>query len=135
VLVVDAGAERLAVAGELIATEARRKGLAGIVVDGAVRDVTTIRALGFPVYARSIHPAAGSAIDAGRPQPPVRCGGVDVASGDIVIGDDDGLVVLTEAELHEILPIAEAIQAREADALARMAAGQSLFEILRFTAS
>ena len=129
VLVVDGGAERLAVAGELFATEARRKGLAGIVVDGAVRDVATIRTLGLPVYARSTSPAAGTVAAPGRVQQPVHCGGVDIAPGDLVIGDDDGIVVLTEAELDELLPIAEGIQAKESEALARMAARQSLFDL------
>src|SRR5207342_2856498 len=87
VLVVDAGGEPLAVAGELFATEARRKGLAGIVVDGAVRDVATIRALGLPVYARSICPAAGTVSALGAFNQPIRCGGVEIIQGDIVIGD------------------------------------------------
>ena len=52
--------------------------------------------------------------------------------GDIVIGDDDGIVVLTLGELSEVLPSAEAIQVREADALARMADGESLFDITNF---
>jgi 4-hydroxy-4-methyl-2-oxoglutarate aldolase len=129
VLVVDAGAERLAVAGELFATEAKRKGLAGIVVDGAVRDVATIRELGLPVYARSISPAAGTVSALAAFNQPIQCGGVEIVQGDVVIGDDDGLVVLTEDELRELLPIAEEIQAKESHALARMAEGQSLFDL------
>ena len=129
VLVVDAGAERVAVAGELFATEAKRKGLAGIVVDGAVRDVATIRALGLPVYARSICPEAGTVTALVSFGESVQCGGVPIAPGDVIVGDDDGIVVLTEAELDELLPIAERIQARESEALARMAAGQSLFDL------
>jgi len=129
VLVVDAGAARLAVAGELFATEARRKGLAGLVVDGAVRDVATIRALGFPVYARTIHPAAGTAAVLQQGQQPIHCGGVEIFPGDVLVGDDDGVVVIGEAELRALLPAAEAIQASESVALARMAAGQSLFDL------
>jgi 4-hydroxy-4-methyl-2-oxoglutarate aldolase len=59
VLVVDAAGGRRAVAGELFATEAARKGMAGIVVDGAVRDSASIRRIGLPVYARHVHPRAG----------------------------------------------------------------------------
>ena len=106
------------------------KGLAGIVVDGAVRDVATIRALGLPVYARSISPAAGTVSALAAFNQPIQCGGVEIVQGDIVIGDDDGIVVLTEDELRELLPIAEEIQAKESHALARMAEGQSLFDLI-----
>jgi 4-hydroxy-4-methyl-2-oxoglutarate aldolase len=132
VLVVDAGAARLAVAGELFATEAKRKGLNGLVVDGAVRDVATIRTLGFPVYARAIHPAAGTAAVLEQSQQPIQCGGVNILPGEVLIGDDDGIVVIALAKLRAMLPAAEAIQNAESDALARMAAGQSLFDITNF---
>jgi regulator of RNase E activity RraA len=92
VLVVDGGAGRLALAGELFATEAKRKGLAGIVVDGAVRDVATIRALGLPVYARSIHAKAGASLDLQQIQQEIRCGGIAIA-GQAVAKSDDALAV------------------------------------------
>src|SRR2546429_3532393 len=60
VLVVNAQCSQRAVAGELFSKEAHRKGLAGLVVDGAVRDVAKIRAFGIPVYSRSIFPASGT---------------------------------------------------------------------------
>ena len=130
VLVVDGQGGHKALAGELFATEARRRGLAGLVVDGAVRDVATLRTLGWPVYSRLITPIAGAAGSMSSTPLPVSCGGVTVLPGDIVIGDDDGLVVASEAELAEILPTAEAIQRSEAEALRRMAAGESLLDML-----
>ena len=130
VLVVDGQGGHKALAGELFATEARRRGLAGLVVDGAVRDVATLRTLGWPVYTRLITPIAGAAGSMSSTPLPVSCGGVTVLPGDIVIGDDDGLVVASEAELAEILPTAEAIQRSEAEALRRMAAGESLLDML-----
>ena len=134
VLVVDGQQGRTALAGELFATEAKRKGLSGIVVDGAVRDVATIRAMQFPVYCRAIFPCSGSTAHIGATQVPVSCGGVTVVPGEIVFGDDDGIVVASEAELREVLPLAEAIQQKETEALQRMARGESLLGLLNFDA-
>ena len=132
VLVVDGQQGRQALAGELFSTEAKRKGLAGIVVDGAVRDVATIRAMQFPVYCRSIFPLSGSTSHIFATQVPVSCGGVTVVPGDIVFGDDDGIVVASEAEIREVLPLAEAIQKKETEALQRMAHGESLLGLFNF---
>ena len=84
--------------------------MAGIVVDGPCRDTRTIRTLDFPYYARSVSPVGGTAHRLFDTQVPIRCGGVKVNPGDIVFGDDDGLVVATTAELAEAIPIAEEIQ-------------------------
>jgi RraA family protein len=132
VLVVDGQQGRTALAGELFSTEAKRKGLSGIVVDGAVRDVATIRAMQFPVYCRSIFPLSGSTSHIFTTQVPVSCGGVTVVPGDIVFGDDDGIVVASEAEIIEVLPLAEDIQKKETEALQRMAHGESLLGLLNF---
>src|SRR5436190_23960306 len=107
-------------AGEVFASEPRRRGLAGIVVDGAVRDVHTIRGLGFPVYARWASPMAGTLTSPDMTPTSISCGGVKVAQGDYVIGDDDGVVIATEEELQTIVPAAEEIQRREADWLRRI---------------
>ena len=132
VLVVDGQQGRMALTGELFSTEAKRKGLSGMVVDGAVRDVATIRALQFPVYCRAIFPMSGSTSHMGATQVPVSCGGVTVVPGEIVFGDDDGIVVASEAEIREVLPLAEAIQQKETEALQRMARGESLLGLLNF---
>jgi RraA family protein len=132
VLVVDTRGSRRAVAGELFATEAARKGLAGIVVDGAVRDTAKIRSLSIPVYARAIIPVAGTTQTIFETQVSVCCGGVAVSPGDIVFGDDDGIVVVTDQELADALSVAEAIQGKEEAALARMAEGDSLLGVLNF---
>jgi RraA family protein len=132
VLVVDGRQGHTALAGELFSTEAKRKGLAGIVVDGAVRDVATIRAMQFPVYCRAIFPLSGSTAHICATQVPVSCGGVTVVPGDLVFGDDDGIVVASEAEIREMLPLAEEIQQKETEALQRMAHGESLLELFNF---
>src|SRR5262245_49651616 len=114
VLVVDGGGGTRALAGELFATEAARRQLAGIVIDGACRDTAKLATLPIPLYARWVCPAAGTAERLGATQGPVVCGGVSVGPGDVVVGDRDGIVVLSEAELLALLPRAEEVQRTEA---------------------
>jgi len=130
VLVVDGGGAPPALAGELFASEAQRKGLAGIVIDGYCRDTNELRAIELPVYARGCVPnAVGPGSAPGAPGP-VRCGGVDVAPGDLLVGDDDGIVVGTADELSAALEAAEALQATERSILAAIRGGTSLFDRL-----
>lgn len=132
VLVIDTRGSRRAVLGELFSLEAARRGLAGIVVDGPVRDVVTLRQLALPVYARSQTPLAGTLRELQPTQVPVSCGGVRVSPGEILLGDDDGIVVASVAELERLLPSAEAIEARERAVIARLQAGENLFAMLNF---
>jgi regulator of RNase E activity RraA len=131
VLVVEGGSER-ALAGELFGNEALRRGLAGIVIDGYCRDTNELRELELPFYARGALPrAAGAKAVPGEPGP-VRCGGVDVAPGDILVGDDDGLVVGSADALAAVLDAAEALQGLEASMLASIRSGTGLFERLDY---
>jgi RraA family protein len=132
VLVVDGGGGTRALAGELFATEAARRGLAGIVIDGACRDTPKLATLQLPFYARWVCPAAGTAQRPGATQTAVVCGGVTVAPGDVVIGDRDGIVVLSEAELLALLPRAEEVQRTEAAVLERLERGEGLLGMLNF---
>lgn len=132
VLVIDTQGSRRAVAGELFPTEAARKGLAGIVIDGPCRDTKTIRTLDVPYYARSFNPIAGTTHKIFETQIPIPCGGVIVNPGDIIFGDDDGLIVGSIDELAAAIPIAEEIQRKEDLMLKQMASGVSLFEMLNF---
>jgi 4-hydroxy-4-methyl-2-oxoglutarate aldolase len=130
VLVIDSGGGTRALAGELFASEARRKGLAGIVIDGYCRDTSELRNIDLPFYARGAVPhAAGPGSPPGTPAP-VQCGGVGVAPGDILVGDDDGIVVGSAGELAAALEAAEALQATERSILADIRDGRSLFDRL-----
>jgi 4-hydroxy-4-methyl-2-oxoglutarate aldolase len=132
VLVVDGGGSARALAGELFGSEALRRGLAGIVIDGGCRDTNQLRQLPLPFYARGLSPrAAGAKAVPGEPGA-VRCGGVDVAPGDVLVGDDDGIVVGSTAELAAVLDAAEALQATEASMLSAIQAGESLFSRLDY---
>jgi 4-hydroxy-4-methyl-2-oxoglutarate aldolase len=132
VLVVAAGGSAHAVAGELFAGEAGRRGLAGIVIDGFCRDTATLKHMTLPVYARGATPRAASAMVVPEVNVPVLLGDVPVNPGDILLGDDDGIVVATEAELAAVIDKAEAIQATEDTLLSSMAEGVSLFDKLNF---
>src|SRR5262249_35919378 len=133
VQVVDGGGGTRALAGELFATEADRRKLAGIVIDGACRDILTLATLQIPLYARWACPAPGTAERLGTTQQAVVCGGVNVQPGDVVIGDRDGIVVVSEGELLALLPQAEEVQRTEARFLERLMHGEGLLGMLKFT--
>ena len=126
VLVIAAA--RLAVVGELFATEARRRGLAGIVVDGRCRDVQGLRALGLPVFARGTIPMSGSTVARPALLTRIVCGGVEVAPGDLVFGDDDGVVIAPPDRIAAALETAEGIARAERAILAALARGEALHD-------
>jgi 4-hydroxy-4-methyl-2-oxoglutarate aldolase len=130
-VVVNRGGTR-AVVGELFATEARRRGLAGIVVDGLCRDVAGLRRLGLPVYARGTIPASGSTVSRAAVGQRVRCGDVEVSAGDVVFGDDDGLVIAAPERIAAALETAEAIARAERAMLTAMAEGRALHDLTNY---
>jgi 4-hydroxy-4-methyl-2-oxoglutarate aldolase len=132
VLVVDAGTNDHAVLGELFATEAMRREMAGVVVYGLCRDTATLAQLPLPIYALGSIPRAAGAAALPRTQQPVRLGDIEVEPGDILLGDDDGIVVLSDVELDAALDTGVAIQRREATIRSAVQGGTSLFEQLNF---
>jgi RraA family protein len=101
VLVVDGGGElRQALWGDNMSRLALERGIAGLVVDGAVRDRDGIEALGFPVFAAGSVPTPPARDRPGELEVPVTCGGLEVRSGDFVYGDTDGVVVVPQ-QLHD----------------------------------
>lgn len=132
VLVIDGQGGLRALVGELFTMEAIRKGLAGIIIDGACRDTRRIRTLQLPVYARFISPLSGTTSRIFDTQIPITCGGVTVNPGDIVFGDDDGVLIVSLEELSKALPIAQEIQNKEEIIYKRMDQGESLLDMLNF---
>jgi 4-hydroxy-4-methyl-2-oxoglutarate aldolase len=132
ILVVDAGTTEHAVLGELFATEAVRRGMAGIVVYGLCRDTATLTQMRLPIYALGTIPRAVGATRLPVSQQPVRLGDIEVRPGEILVGDDDGIVVVSDAELEEALETAQAIQRREGKIRSAIQDGTSLFEQLNF---
>jgi 4-hydroxy-4-methyl-2-oxoglutarate aldolase len=133
ILVIDAGTTDHAVLGELFATEAMRRKMAGIVIYGLCRDSATLAQLPLPIYALGTMPRAAGATLPPSTQGPVRLGDAEVHPGDILVGDNDGIVVVSDAELDAALETAEAIQRREGTILSAIQGGRSLFEQLNFT--
>jgi RraA family protein len=132
VLVVDGqGEKNTALWGGLTTMAAARKGLEGIVIDGAVRDIADIRRSRLPVFARSVAPNAGGAEYAGEVGVPIQCGGVAVLPGDWVVGDDDGVVVVPAARLKEAALVAARILAAERVIARRIRAGEDMGAILK----
>jgi 4-hydroxy-4-methyl-2-oxoglutarate aldolase len=113
IIVVEAGGCDFAVAGGNVCAVAQRRGIAAFVVDGVIRDLAETRARGFPVFARGVIPIPGVRDALGVLNGPVRCGGVDVAPGDVVVADEEGIVVLPAARAAALLTDAQAKAARE----------------------
>ena len=128
VLVIVTGGGERAVLGELFATEAKRRGLAGVVIDGLCRDVAGLRRNGLPVFARGTIPRSGGTVARTPLNAPVTCGGVDVNPGDIVFADDDGVVIAAPERIAAALDTAEAIGRAERAMLAAMSRGEPLHD-------
>ena len=114
VLVIQAGDADYAVAGGNVCAVAQRHGVAAFVIDGVIRDVAEARERGFPLFARGVIPIPGVKKTLGTMGQPVRCGGVEVALGDIVVADEEGIVVVPAARAAEILKAAQAKAAKDA---------------------
>ena len=132
VLVITTRGGTLAVLGELFATEARRRGLAGVVIDGFCRDVQGLRRVGLPVFARGSIPMSGSTVARTALRAPIGCGGVDVAPGALVVADDDGVVIAPPERLAAALDAAEAIARSEQAILAAIRRGRSLHDLTSY---
>lgn len=132
VLVVDAGGDDRAVAGDLFSTEAQRRGLAGIVISGCCRDSATLATMGLPVFASGVAPRAYAAVRLPDVGADLSIGAITVSAGDIVVGDDDGIVIGTEAEVAAVVDAAEAIEAKETGLRAAMAGGAGLFDSMNY---
>lgn len=113
VLVIDAGGAGPAVWGELATHSARERGLAGVVIHGALRDTTEIRELAFPAFASLVTPAAGEPKGFGEIGAPVVIAGMKIFPGDWLVGDDDGLVVVPKARAAEVANRAMDVLERE----------------------
>jgi regulator of RNase E activity RraA len=113
-VIVMEGSLDVAAIGGLMGTAAKARGMAGMVLDGAVRDVAELRALGLPVYARAVSPAtAVSRYASVAKQIPVDCAGVTISPGDIVVAGEDGVVVVPKDRAADVLKRAQEIDERE----------------------
>ncbi|MFJ6824761.1 RraA family protein [Streptomyces niveus] len=114
VVVVQAGDVDYALAGGNVCAVAQRRGIAGFVLDGVIRDLGEVREMGFPVFARGVIPIPGTKAAVEPLNRDVRCGGVTVRSGDIVVADEEGVVVTPHGRAEEVLSASRAKLAKEA---------------------
>jgi len=114
-----------AVVGDLLLGIAKNRGAVGFVTDGLIRDRADVEALNLPVYAMGVCPNSPYGYGPGTVGLPIVCGGRTVGSGDIVIGDRDGIVTVPYAKIEEVLARLEEVKAAEAEMLKKVKAGLS----------
>lgn len=129
IVVSGGGDESRALIGELIGGKAKALGIAGFVIDGAVRDADGLAQYEFPVFARAVNPGGPYKDGPGRVGVPVAVGGVSVSTGDLIVGDADGVVVVPRAQLEDVVVRAEAV--RDGEDAKRAQIEESLVGLLR----
>ena len=116
--------------GEVLTVAAQARGIAGLVVDGAVRDVEGIAAHRFPVFSRGLAIGACTKERTGHLNVPIVLGGVTVHPGDLIFGDADGLVVIERGRLDHVYEAAVLRRDREAGLMDQLRAGKTTIELL-----
>jgi RraA family protein len=133
VLVIDGQGELNTALWGAITTEcARRKGVEGIVIDGAIRDLAQIRRDKLPVFARAVVPNAGGAEYRGEIGATIQCGGAVVSAGDWIVSDEDGVVVVPKARLEATVALAERLRKVEIKIQRHVRNGKDLAALLRY---
>ena len=131
VLVIDGGSGRdTALLGDILVYAARLRGVAGVVVQGLVRDSAAIAAQGLPVFASGATARGPVKETLGAVQVPIQCGGVLVRPGDLVAGDDDGVVVIPREQASAVADRVRLIHEREEQVKKALATGQTTVDIL-----
>lgn len=124
VIVVDAGGDMTnAIVGEIMLRLAQKRQIKGFVIDGAIRDTAAFAAGGFPIYARGITHRGPYKDGPGEINVPVSVGGQLIHPGDIIVGDEDGIVAVPQAEAEALLVLIRAQQQRELDILQSIESG------------
>ena len=130
IFVVDAmGNLEAGTMGDILASRIKKRGAAGIVADGCVRDSPFIKRMGIPVYTRSVHPAANlTALLPYSHNEPIQCGGVTVFPGDVLLGDEEGVLVIPPQYAQEIAEHGPEHEAQEMFQRQKIEEGYSVFE-------
>ena len=131
IIVVDVNGGKTAIWGELATWSAKIKGLAGVVIDGAIRDLDDIIQMDFPIFYRYITPSAGEPKGLGEIGAEINCGGQNVRNGDWIIGDDSGVVVVPQEIAQEIANRALDVKEHENRIREEIKEGGSLGNVLK----
>jgi 4-hydroxy-4-methyl-2-oxoglutarate aldolase len=136
VLVVNVGLEpHRGYWGEVLTTAAEARGIAGLVIDGGVRDVDALEAHGFPVFSSMIALRGATKEESGHIGDEALVGDVDVVDGDWIVGDTDGVVVIRSAHVDDVLAAGQARAEKEAHMFEALKAGKTTIELLGLDSS
>jgi len=119
--------------GDLMSLGAHTKGIAGLVIDGCIRDADDIEAMGFPVFSRGLCIRGTSNVGEGSLQEPILMGDFMVHPGDYIVGDRDGVVVVPKERLEEAIEKATAREAKEENVRTQLRLGKTSLEIYGWT--
>ncbi|HUI39892.1 MAG TPA: bifunctional hexulose-6-phosphate synthase/ribonuclease regulator [Methanothrix sp.] len=129
VIVIYNGSNYIAPWGGLATLSCKNKGIEGVVVEGAVRDVDEIRAMKYPVFASGITPNAGEPKGMGEINAEITCGGQTVRPGDYIVGDESGVVVIPKERAYEIARRAKMVEENESRLYEEIRRGKTLSEV------
>ena len=129
VLVIYNGSNNIAPWGGLATLSCKNKGIEGVVVDGAVRDVDEIRAMNYPIFSSGITPNAGDPKGMGEINAEITCGGQLVRPGDYIVGDDSGVVVIPKERAYEIARRAKEVEKMESRLYEEIRRGKTLSQV------
>lgn len=127
-IITNGGSTYSSVLGDLVCGIAKSKGVAAIVTDGMVRDASGIRQVNLPVFARGVCPNSPHKDGPGEINFPISCGGISVSPGDMVVGNEDGVVVVAQRDIPFVIGELEKIGAKEKEMQQKIDAGWSLPE-------
>lgn len=131
VVAATGGWEGCAVIGDLMFGMMRNKGVLSFVTDGLIRDVAGLRGVGLPIFSAGVTPNSPVRNGPGTAGLPILCGGVAVDSGDVVVGDIDGVVVIPRARLAAVVARLDTVRAAEAALEAKVKGGLTMPDFVR----
>lgn len=106
IIVAEVDTNDYAVAGGNVCAVAKRNGIQGFIIDGVIRDLGEVRDIAFPVFARGVFPKPGEKTNAGASEIEIQCGGVAVSTGDLIVADEEGIVVVPASEVEQVMTLA-----------------------------
>jgi 4-hydroxy-4-methyl-2-oxoglutarate aldolase len=130
VLVIDASGFVAGYWGEVLTVAAQARGIAGLVMDGGVRDIAAMNRRGFPVFTRGISVQGTVKARFNSVGEPIQISGCGISQGDLVVADDDGVVVIPKAHIERVITAGKARADKEALMMGKLAAGATTLELL-----
>jgi 3-hexulose-6-phosphate synthase/6-phospho-3-hexuloisomerase len=131
VIVIYNGSDYIAPWGGLATLSCKMRGIEGVVIDGAVRDVDEIRAMNYPIFASAIVPNAGEPKGMGEINAEITCGGQSVKPGDYIVGDDSGVVVIPRERAYEVARRAKEVEKNESRMYEEIRRGSTLSQVAK----